>query len=65
MLITLLSCLELNFSLLDFICCVYRIKYYKTAFQARLINVYMRMGQRKCTSPLQGQRSFWISKCYE
>ena len=39
MLITLLSCMALNFSSLDFICCVYTIKYYKTAFQARLINV--------------------------
>ena len=29
-------------------------------------NDRMRMGQRKCTSrPLQRQRSFWNSKCYE
>ena len=31
--------MALNFSSLDFICCVYTIKYYKTAFQAWLINV--------------------------
>ena len=28
-------------------------------------NIHIRMGQRKCTSPLQRQRSSWSSKCYE